>query len=367
MNLLLLLDNLGSGGAQNQWTLLAKGLKEKGYKVTVATYYPQDFYKKVLSDNGIEHVLIEKKSRLGISFFLKLRKLVKEQKFDTVISILNTPNFYAALLKWSLGSKAKFIISHGSKTDFSKISWLQEKTRSWTNKVVDVVSCNSYHENENWVDHQPSIKHKMYTVYNGVNPEKFYPPVNERGIQRKLLAVGSISPMKNGMIVLKAIKQWKDLGKDKFKITWLGRVDENLAYRKEYAEQMFAFIDEHNLAEWISIEEPTSEILKCYHEHDALLLASTTEGLPNVVCEALTTGAPVIISNILDHPRMVEDGVEGFTFDPYSAESLVEALSKFFNLSDNEYQRMQAATVEKAIRLFSLDSFVGGFEKLIEA
>jgi len=49
-------------------------------------------------------------------------------------------------------------------------------------------------------------------------------------------------------------------------------------------------------------------------EHDAFVHPSFYEGMPNVVCEALAAGLPVLVSDVCDHPLLVEKGVQGFLF-----------------------------------------------------
>ena len=84
----------------------------------------------------------------------KVAKFIHANQFDTVISILNSPNFYAAILKKVFWLSPRFIISHGSKTNFEEISRTRKYMLEWTNDVVDVVTCNSFHEKETMVRNQ---------------------------------------------------------------------------------------------------------------------------------------------------------------------------------------------------------------------
>ena len=64
---------------------------------------------------------------------------------------------------------------------------------------------------------------------------------------------------------------------------------------------------------WLGEESDIPGLLR---EHHALIHPSLYEGLPNVVCEALAAGMPVLVSNVCDHPLLVADGERGFLFDP---------------------------------------------------
>lgn len=364
---LLLIDNLDSGGAQNQMVLLAQGLKHNGYEPTVVTYFNgSNFFGPTLMLNDIEHVLIEKKDKLGISFLFKLKNFIRSGGFDLCISFMNTPNSFLAICKAVFGLNIKIIVSHRMNTDLVGMNTIRKGLLKWINKKADMIVCNSNHERTNWIKHQDKIEHKISTIYNGVDNNRFSAPDRFRVRQRKLLIVGSLSQYKNGLLILEAIKALKDSNIEFIHFHWIGRVDRHLKDRNAYAQAMFAYIEKYELSDWISFMEPTSNIQQEYHTHDGLVLASKSEGLPNVVCEALTTGMPVILSEVLDHPLLVEDGKEGFLFDPSSRDSLCDAINKLFELSNDDYIQLQKNSMIKSDRLFSLKTYIDAYIKLIE-
>ena len=61
---------------------------------------------------------------------------------------------------------------------------------------------------------------------------------------------------------------------------------------------------------------------------DCLVLASLSEGDPNVVLEALSSGRPVAASRVGSVPQMITQGVNGFLAEPGDPESLVQALKQ---------------------------------------
>lgn len=79
---------------------------------------------------------------------------------------------------------------------------------------------------------------------------------------------------------------------------------------------------------------PHEEMALWMNVADCLCLPSRSEGMPNVVLEALACGRPVVASRVGDVPGLVRDGVNGFVVDdgPGVAErlgkSLVGALSR---------------------------------------
>jgi glycosyltransferase involved in cell wall biosynthesis len=78
-------------------------------------------------------------------------------------------------------------------------------------------------------------------------------------------------------------------------------------------------------------------------EHDALILPSLYEGLPNVVCEALACGLPVLASKISDNPRLVQDAVTGYLFDPNSPDEIAKTIFGFAQLGFEDRLEMSMA------------------------
>src|SRR5665647_2844797 len=89
--------------------------------------------------------------------------------------------------------------------------------------------------------------------------------------------------------------------------------------------------------EWL---DQRTDIPDLFRQHDVLVHPSYGEGLPNVVCEAMACGRPVILSNVLDHPRLVADGVNGYLFDRHDPAELARKIKQFIALPPDERHRM---------------------------
>ena len=70
---------------------------------------------------------------------------------------------------------------------------------------------------------------------------------------------------------------------------------------------------------------------------DAFVLASFTEGLPNVVLEALAASVPVVATAVGGTPEVLEDGKSGFLVCPRDALALAEGIQRL--LSSEEKRR----------------------------
>jgi glycosyltransferase involved in cell wall biosynthesis len=75
------------------------------------------------------------------------------------------------------------------------------------------------------------------------------------------------------------------------------------------------------------------ELPEYYARAGAFIHASTTEQWGLVVNEAMASGLPVLVSNRCGCARdLVQDGVNGFTFDPYNVEQMAELMVRVWTM-----------------------------------
>jgi glycosyltransferase involved in cell wall biosynthesis len=118
--------------------------------------------------------------------------------------------------------------------------------------------------------------------------------------------------------------------------------------------------------QWVWLDQRT-DIPDLFRRHDVLVHPSRGEGLPNVVCEAMACGRPIILSDVLDHPRLVTEGVNGFLFDWRDPAALAARIKAFYAMSPDERRRMGENGRAFAEKNLSLDRYVGEYEQLLSA
>ena len=82
MKIALLIDTLGSGGAQRQIVNLACALTLRGIKCHLIYYHDKNHYKNILDKHNVETILLEKRSKFDVSFLINLRKLFLREKYN---------------------------------------------------------------------------------------------------------------------------------------------------------------------------------------------------------------------------------------------------------------------------------------------
>ena len=98
---------------------------------------------------------------------------------------------------------------------------------------------------------------------------------------------------------------------------------------------------------------------------DIFVLASTQEGLPRTILEAMLLGKPVVASNVTGSRELVVDGETGRLFPSGDAEALAGCLRGLIPDADLR-ARMGSRGQERVRRNFSIENYVQGVERELD-
>ena len=354
--IICLIDSLGAGGAQRQMVGLATILKEHGYEVIVGFYYPEFFYANHLSDVGVPWIYLKGGERIWKRLFF-VEHYIRKNKPDVLISYLDTPNICACLAH-ILNRHFKLIVSERTKTQ--KTGW-REKLRFNLFRFADYVVPNAYSQ-ANYVNQTfPFLSSKLSVIPNFVDLQRFTPLFHHRHQVPEIIVVATIYPPKNTLGFIDAVEL---LAKDGilFHVSWYGKDLANIEYFIECQKK----IKEKRVEQYISLLDKTNNISVCFREADYFCLPSFYEGTPNALCEAMASGLPILCSNVCDNPRYVEEGVNGFMFNPNDVSDMAKTIRKMLQLSDHDYSLFCRTSRKYAEEKFSKERFVNDYVNLIE-
>ena len=142
-----------------------------------------------------------------------------------------------------------------------------------------------------------------------------------------------------------------------FKVLWYGDVPD--AYYKE-CERV---LKKNGIEDVFEFAGRSQDMVKVYQSADIFCLPSIYEGFPNVLCEAMSCGLPVVASNVCDNPDIIDSSC-GVLFDPLDEVDMYYKLKAMLEKSDKEWEAYGLACRKKAIEMFSKDSFVEKYESL---
>lgn len=354
--ILCLIESIGSGGAERQLTGLAVMLKQQGYEVEVWYYVKNEFYLPFLQENDVIGRYLSDAYNPKKRYFV-LRKHFKAYHPDTVISYSASPSMITCLLKL-LGAGFHLIVSERNTTQTID---KREKFKFFMYRWADIIVPNSHSQQVFIEQHFPNLSEKVRVITNFVDTDKFSPStiVLPNHNETRMVCVGRLMPQKNIPTFIEAISKVVSDGY-KIHVDWYGQV-----FEKEYFEECVRRIKKNELESTFTFCLPCPTIQEKYREADVFCLPSKYEGFPNVLCEAMSCGLPVLCSRVCDNPNIAQEGENGFLFDPKNVDSIAEAIIKFIKLDENMKKRMGQKSREIAVSLFSSDVFVKKYLEIV--
>lgn len=361
MKVLLLIDNLNSGGAQRQIINLAVGLKRKNIDVVIITYAKGDHFHEKVIENDIQLRPCIGSSK--INTFYRVIKEVKSQDPKIVCAFLFTPSLIALLSKFIL-KKGKVFVSERF-TEHLMTDWSKRFCRALYPMANGIVA-NSFTQYNTLRKKLPKLKDKIFYIPNSVDLKQFKPTSTRLESEReiRLIGVGRIIEYKNIKVIIHAMRILTYEKNISLKMTWVGREYEEMYSENTYYQECKEMLSEYNLShvwQWAGNRKNVSAL---YNASDALVHSSYGEGFPNVICEALASGLPVIASDVLDHPLIISEGKNGFLFDPTSSRQLADKILLLWQLPDEQKDNIRRNARNTALNNFSPERMIQSYHKL---
>jgi len=169
----------------------------------------------------------------------------------------------------------------------------------------------------------PKFVERIRMIPNGVNDSLFYleryPPCS--GVKLRLLFIGNLIPLKGVDTVLRAFAALpSDISL---------RIVGDGGQRRDL-ENLCVTLMMDRRVEFTGALPPES-IPAVLQESDVLILASYSEGRPNVVLESLAAGLAVIATNIDGVSELISEGQTGLLFPPGNVDALRSCISRLYH------------------------------------
>ncbi|MBA4198266.1 MAG: hypothetical protein C0459_12000 [Chitinophaga sp.] len=262
--------------------------------------------------------------------------------------------FFLPVINQLKGAKA---VSCRGTAENVKLLADEERQRLLTRlfRKVDLVHCVS-EKMKQTVEPFCADKSKLFVNTPAVDIGVFKPTENKKGSNIfTIVSIGRLSFIKGHLIGLLAIKHLAVKGVN---VIW-----KIVGDGPQLEEVQFHI---HNL----QIQEEVQLLGKRSHEEvneilnnaDALMLTSHSEGIPNVVLEAMSKEIPVVTTNCGGVAEVIENGIDGFIVDLYNHEAIAEKLLLLIN-DATLAQSIGKAARQKIVEKFTLEKQAKTFYK----
>lgn|SRR5574340_117261 len=165
---------------------------------------------------------------------------------------------------------------------------------------------------------------KLHVLRNGVDAERFrpLPQCDARralglGDRLTLVSVGNLVELKGHELVIDAMREFPDA-----QLVIVGEGEARGALMRH--------IDALDLADRVSLAgaRPQEELPLYYSAADALVLASSREGWPNVLLEAMACGTPVVVTRLPGTAEVVAEPAVGELVDERSGAGFAQGVRR---------------------------------------
>ena len=343
-----------SGGTERVSTIIANELSVQNYRIIFISLY--DGEKPFFSINkNIEfYSLFAKKTSFWknyITAIFRLRKLIKQYKIDTLISVESLISIFSIpatlclkvkLICWEhfnftvdLGVKLRQVSRYMAALFCDYVVTLTETDKDiWTHKTIHLAKIISIHNPSSFTKttHAPKFSNKTVITVGRYNYQKGFD-----------LLVNAWA------IAINSAKDWK--------LRIIGDGDEK--------EKIFSLIKEKKVEDSIELISNTKQISTYYQTATFYCMSSRFEGLPMVLLEAQSYNLPIISFNFQTGPKeLIEDTKDGILVPAENIELLADAMVYLMN-NPVVYEKMVKHLLLKEDKSFSIEYIINQWKTIL--
>jgi len=177
------------------------------------------------------------------------------------------------------------------------------------------------------------LRNPSSLIFNAIDEKRVQIKTSENSSNSivKLIAVGSIGPAKNYLLMLKSIQRVQNKLGNLFKLVIAGEGS------KSDTDLLFEFVKKNKLSDVVEFLGNRSDIPRLLSQSDVFLMSSRREGLPIVLLEAQFTGLPAIVTDVGGCKEVINQTLGGLVVKPESEEALSDAIISL--ISDGSYRQ----------------------------
>ena len=269
MKIFFYINTISSGGAERVLTNLATEMSTRGHECVLITSFPCSWeysYGEDVQRISLDLNKIEGYFKRNVILIYRLRKLLKSERPDILVSFMAEPNFRAIIAK--LGSGIKSILSVRSSPDVEYGSNFTSFLAKILFRFGDAIVFQT-HDAKIWFPEV--IRKKSFIIYNPI--DKF----------------------KNHRLLIESFAKIANQVNDNLIIYGSGDVTS----LKLYAESL-------GIGERVHLPGQISDVPTFIKSARLFVLSSNVEGMPNALMEAMAIGLPCISTDCpCGGPRML--------------------------------------------------------------
>lgn len=359
--LVFIIYKMIGGGAQRHLSNLVNFLSSRGWSISILTFddgSSPSFYDLHPSIQIIPLSIMRRQNGFLRSLAMPLlrpwilRRAILKTKPDVVIPFVDLTNILTLIS--TMGLAVPVIASEMTHPQYHKMGKLWGFVREWAYRRA---RCVVVQTDVGLSFFSKNIQRRSRVIPNPVIvPENHNPDTSDNDFEntKTIIAMGRLSKEKGFDLLLRAFAVVADRCPEWKLVVW-GEGDQR--------EMLESLRKELALTEKVSLPGITRKPYEKMMESDLFVLSSHFEGFPNVLCEAMACGLPVISFDCPSGPSsIIRDGYDGLLVPPEDVAELAISMEKV--ISDPELRANLGKNAREITDRFAVDKVAGMWEKL---
>lgn len=355
------IESGGPGGAETVVLNLVKRLNPERFK-SIVLLPPGPWLNPRLRELGVPVIEVNWKAWYDPRGPLALVKTVGKYGVDLIHSHLPGQNFYSCIA--GTLTRCKTLVTYHGPVEFQDGESAKGRAKLWfVRHTADraVVVCQKVKDILRAYGFQDEM---ISVIYNGIDPTPYAEPSKgtlraELGLGPHEKLVGMIANVRESKGYDIFVRACAEVCRKFEKVTFLGvgDVNEQLAAPIKALHKKLSLRDRFR---FLGFRSDVSQILK---ELDVFVLASTSEGMPLAVLEAMASRKPVVATRCGGIPEIVDHGQTGLLVQVSDSMALAVAIEDLLTDTEKAF-RLGVNAQAKFQRQFTLDSMIMRYEQL---
>ena len=322
---MLYCNSLHKGGAERVFAQLAERFADGGCRSILVTSFADPGREEYPLPPAVKRYNMEPerviRSRLSrnLSRIAALRKIIRAEKPDILISCMQEPNFRAMIATAGLPVKRLVSVCNAAEKEYPG------KLGAFVGKVLMPMAegCVFQTEEEKrWFPER--LQKKSRIIMNQVSDAFF--DVQHTGPRRDLVSVGRLTAQKNQALMIRAFARLADETADNLLLYGAG----------ELHDELQTLINALGMTGRVRLMGLSADVASAIKDAKCFVLSSDYEGMPNALLEAMALGLPCIST---DCPcggpgEILENGKNGLLIPVGDEQALCAAMAALLENGD---------------------------------
>jgi glycosyltransferase involved in cell wall biosynthesis len=320
-----LIDSATVSGPGRQLAAIAREVRQYGVDLVVILFRrtgrPSSPLVRHLEQAGVDYVELPERGPLDARLASRVASVLRERAPD----VLQTHSYRTTAIVYLLrlaGLRLPWVaFQHGATAQDAKVRfyhWLDHRVAARAERVVIM----SEQHRQRWRRHAGKVR----VIHNAVIPLTGTPSVPDSaapvGLRPVFGVVGRLSFEKGVDVFLRAcdVLRRRDRAFSALIVGDGPELDRLLALRTDLG-----------LVDAVVFRPSTADVRSIYAAIDALVIPSRSEGLPNVLLEALAEDLPLVSTAVGAVPEVLQDPMAGLIVPPGDPAALADAMTRIID------------------------------------